>query len=217
MASELNERHISTKEEDNKEFSFKDAKDCILHDIEDKYNKNFVHDKINACTEIYYNILNYNFAHNLSLDIIIIISKKDIFVRIKLFTEILLTKNFTFNDDNMLNIFSEVIDYIYNIRKQYTYSKLLDTLILNDNFLKEERRIKSLMFIKDETFDECCVCMEKNTVLTNCGHNLCRSCHSQILFKNKIINNKQHQFSCPMCRQCICIDCVHGYDDEDDY
>jgi hypothetical protein len=210
MTTEVNNtRDISI--EDEKELSFEDARDFILDNMESKY-KNFDWEE-NSYRPISYNIYNYRHNDNLRLDIFTDIFKKKISVFINIFTETLITKTYYFNQDNMLDIFCEYIEFVYNLKKNYTYSKILDTLILNDKFLNEEKKIISLTFIKHDIIDDCCVCMDKNTVLTKCGHNLCRVCHSKILFEGNI-RKKQHELSCPMCRECICIDCIHDYNED---
>ena len=66
-------------------------------------------------------------------------------------------------------------------------------------------------FIKHDIIEECSVCMEKNTVLTKCGHNLCRICLCKMRGKCG-----QHRTCCPLCRKCLCSLCQYEDDDDDD-
>ena len=59
-----------------------------------------------------------------------------------------------------------------------------------------EDEIFAKMFLKHSEINECSVCMEKNVVITQCGHNLCRICFDKI----KKIDTCT---TCPICRSCL--------------
>jgi hypothetical protein len=110
-----------------------------------------------------------------------------------------LHKNFLLDKDETIDDkIKEFIEFLYNLKFNYTYSKIVDTLIPNDFFKKEEKKTIAKLFIKHDSVEDCCVCMEKNTVMTRCKHNVCRICSH-----NLIKNSKSEHIPCPICRKCI--------------
>ena len=85
---------------------------------------------------------------------------------------------------------------IYNLNKDYVYSKITDNLVFISEKDEIEDEIFAKMFLKHSEINECSVCMEKNVVITQCGHNLCRICFDKI----KKIDTCT---TCPICRSCL--------------
>lgn len=99
---------------------------------------------------------------------------------------------------NLQKIFNAVYN-ILCVRNKYTYSKTLDSLILNEEVeIKEEER-NCLDYICARERYECCICYEKipSTCKTYCNHYICRECVGQL-----------KEYKCPMCRRCYCGMCV---------
>jgi hypothetical protein len=93
----------------------------------------------------------------------------------------------------------ELLGVIHDLKNTHFYSKILDAII--DKNSKDELVCKSKFFLVSKEIEECCVCYEKNTVLTECGHNLCRICYIKCAVlcdcecptHAKIVN-------CPLCK-----------------
>ena len=94
-------------------------------------------------------------------------------------------------DENLVEkTISVVLTKIYNIKKDFKYSKIIDYLIPVENFDEREDLCKALNFFTNKNdITECCVCSELNVVQTVCKHSLCRECY-----------NKLEKLNCPMCR-----------------
>ena len=89
-----------------------------------------------------------------------------------------------------------MLECIYDFKSNFRYSKILDAFIPNATFVEMEL-LEEAKWILGHRNDECCVCYEKNKVITFCGHNLCRVC----FYKCK--------------RQCVEIECdICSLDDE---
>jgi hypothetical protein len=69
----------------------------------------------------------------------------------------------------------QLLKDIYDFRKNFMYSKILDAFIPIDSFENYEKKELS-KWILGHRDDECVVCYEKNKIFTSCGHNLCRIC-----------------------------------------
>ena len=157
-----------------------------------------------------YNFLEYKFIYDNSSAIQI-----DLFCKFFVDRIILNAINYNyFNDDdynhllhisicdvNDTNREEKIVDFfkiIYNLNSDYTYSKIVDKLVLNSEKHDLENEILAKSFLKHSMINECSVCNEQNSILTKCNHNLCRICHFKI--KRLII--------CPLCPICrSCLDC----------
>lgn len=188
----------------NNDITFEIAQETIFEDIKNKYlNANWE----NSCS-IDYSIYAYKFSNTMELDVYTRVYQKKIAIQVVFMTETILNKNFILEkEENMDDKIKEFIEFLYKLKFNYMYSKIIDILILNDSFHKEEKKTIAKLFIKHDGIDDCCVCMEKNTVLTKCMHNLCRVC----LF-NLDKNSKNDHIPCPLCRKCISTECFS--DDE---
>lgn len=112
-----------------------------------------------------------------------------------------INKSKTKRDSNLQKIFNTVYN-ILCVRKKYTYSKTLDSLILNEEIEVKEEEKSCVDYICAKERIECCVCFEQ--VSTNsktwCNHYICRECVGQL-----------KEYKCPMCRRCycgICEECI---------
>lgn len=97
---------------------------------------------------------------------------------------------------------TDILNFIYNIKNNLVYSKLLDQLIDKEIKFKKEEEILAKNFLKHHEVETCCVCMEQNIIKTFCNHNLCKECFS------KIRNDEEREYEelhlkCPICRQCL--------------
>ena len=86
---------------------------------------------------------------------------------------------------------------LYDFRKKFCYSKIIDEIVSIDikkDF--EKRRMTRLRLIENKTsFENCCVCFESNVINTKCNHNVCRKCIISIITQNS------YSASCPLCRE----------------
>lgn len=157
---------------------------------------------------IYYNIGSHNFREflNINMTLKITIAKLTLSIQMEGY------RSYTCNtwieksvnlindvDDGFDDIEQKVIgilDFIYNFRFEYKYSKLLDKILPKNNIVEKENIHTSLMFINHKEIENCSVCMEENKVLTPCCHNLCRECFYKI-------SKKTDHPLCPLCRECI--------------
>ena len=102
----------------------------------------------------------------------------------------------------------EITKFLFEFRKKYRYSKILDTIEKKEFIeIKEKENIAITRFFEEKEIDECCVCYEKNNVLTSCNHNLCRYCFENLncnIDYDEMIKLKE----CPCCRKDIFIDCL---------
>lgn len=100
-----------------------------------------------------------------------------------------------------------MLECIYDFRKNFKYSKLLDCFLPVVSF-EEIESLELSKWILGHRNDECCVCYEKNKVFTYCGHNLCRVC----FYKSKknccdiecevCANDQENKcVLCPLCKQ----------------
>ena len=97
----------------------------------------------------------------------------------------------------------EIVDFLFTFRNNYKYSKIIDTIVKNNEFVKKEKRFMLLnKLCKNEEIENCCVCLEPNLLKTTCNHNLCRVCYSNIkyLYDDEIGDEVK---KCPMCREQI--------------
>ena len=94
----------------------------------------------------------------------------------------------------------ELLEMIYELKNTHFYSKILDEII--DKNSKDELVYKSKFFLNSKEIEECCVCNEKNTVLTECGHNLCRICYIKcaVLCECECPTHGKIVY-CPLCRK----------------
>ena len=170
------------------------SQDIILKDILHKFT--LINWDVNCHFEYYIN--NYKLSDNIEFNIITKFFINRILLIVEFNTKDLLIDNFFLNDENKHDKIKEYIKFIYDIKNNYSYSKILDCLILKDKQDSEESIMIAKMFIAHNTITNCCVCMEKNIVMTKCMHNLCRTCDSEILKKAKLYNGPY--VKCPMCR-----------------
>ena len=197
----------------NEEITFESAQETIFEDIKNKYlGTNWE----NSCN-VDYNTYSYKFSNTMELDIYSRIYQKKIVSQVVFNTETILLKNFLLDKDETIDDkIKEFIEFLYNLKFNYAYSKIVDTLLPNDVFKKEEKKTIAKLFIKHDSVEDCCVCMEKNTVITRCKHNVCRIC-----LHNLIKNSRTGHVPCPMCRKCIATECfsdgesVQNHSDED--
>lgn len=198
----------------SEEINLESAREIIYEDIKNKLVSTT--NSENFCN-IEYNTYSYKFSNTMDLDIYTRFSQKKISSSVMFNGETILIKNFLVEKDESLDDkIKEFIEFLYNLKFSYSYSKIVDSLLLNDLFHKEEKKALAKLFIKHDSIEECCVCMEKNTIFTRCKHNLCRICLDKL---NK--NNKSEHLPCPMCRKCISFECfsdedsIHNHSDED--
>lgn len=197
----------------NNDITFEVAQETIYEDIKNKY---LAANWDSSCI-IEYNTYSYKYSPNIELDIYTRIYQKKIISQVILHNETVLNKNFIVEKEETIDDkINEFIDFLYNIKFNYVYSKIVDNLLLKDTQNKEEKKTIAKLFIKHDIVDDCCVCLEKNTVLTKCKHNLCRIC-SYNLYKN----SKSEHIPCPICRKCITNihlsdeESINAYSDED--
>jgi hypothetical protein len=111
-----------------------------------------------------------------------------------LFTQIFLSKTVEENINGILKFL------LHEFRQSFTYSKILDEIVLNDNKIyKEKRKIARIKLMENVEIDKCCVCYDYNNIYTSCCHNLCRVCIFSILRNAK----GEEMPKCPMCRTVI--------------
>jgi hypothetical protein len=96
----------------------------------------------------------------------------------------------------------DILTFVYNIKNNLVYSKLLDQLVDKENKFKKEEEILAKNFLKHHEVDTCCVCMEQNIIKTFCNHNLCKECFSKIRNEQECEYEELH-IKCPICRQCL--------------
>lgn len=97
----------------------------------------------------------------------------------------------------------EIVDFLFTFRNNYKYSKIIDTVVKNSEFVKREKKCMLLnKLCKNEEVENCCVCLEPNLLKTPCNHNLCRVCFDNIkyLYDDDIGDEVK---KCPMCREHI--------------
>ena len=84
-------------------------------------------------------------------------------------------------------------------REKYTYSKLVDDIILKKEQKEIEEIEKCNNYICNKNKYECCVCFDEMSRFckTPCDHYICRMCI-----------NKLKPKKCPMCRKCYCGQCA---------
>jgi hypothetical protein len=114
-----------------------------------------------------------------------------------------------FSNENILlhecnNSLKGIVEFLLNLRNNHKYSKLLDSVVKNNEFVKKEKKCLLMnKLCKNEEVDMCCVCMEPNTLKTPiCKHNLCRICYTKIEY----LYDEDHEDEikkCPMCRESI--------------
>ncbi len=99
----------------------------------------------------------------------------------------------------------KVIDLVPHVLDNYKYSKMHDKLVPKTSETEANFRTASLKLVKRKKTEDfvCCVCLEPNTVFTNCGHCLCRLCDSSMEPKWHLEPQKQFGIKCPMCRELI--------------
>ena len=114
-------------------------------------------------------------------------------------TDILFHEIFPPNTEKnkIIHIISE---FLTNFRVNYTFSKILDKLILKKNIVEEDK-LNLFLFVEADPYKEtfCCVCNETSLTFTICKHNLCRICFSSIEIENEYDQN--YWKKCPLCRK----------------
>lgn len=96
----------------------------------------------------------------------------------------------------------DMITFIFDFRKNHTYSKVTDWIIENTKIDKLESRCKLMNKIcNNQDFEECCVCLEFNSVKTTCKHNICRTCYSRL--EPHEDEDGGDYIPCPLCRESI--------------
>lgn len=110
-----------------------------------------------------------------------------------------------------INYYERVMLYKNKINIEYNeIDKILEDiklLLIKLKFDKITSKFKTInvvepfedKYLDDELIDECCVCLDKTNMKTNCGHYLCVLCWDNL--KNK---------DCPMCRE----EEIYAYDGE---
>ncbi len=97
----------------------------------------------------------------------------------------------------------EIVNFLLKFRDNYKYSKILDTVIKNNEFVKKEKKCMLMNKIcKNEEVEMCCVCMEPNLLKTPCKHNLCRVCYNKTedTYDAEVDDEVK---KCPICREHI--------------
>ena len=100
----------------------------------------------------------------------------------------------------------ELITFLFeNFRDEYVYSKSLDEIDSESKIKQKEKLIYAYSILCENDFmDECCVCMESNKVITDCGHNVCRPCYANIKYsKTGTGFYESVGKACPICRRLI--------------
>jgi hypothetical protein len=113
------------------------------------------------------------------------------------------------NDTEKEQTFETIYDLVTflfdEFRDEYQYSKVLDEIHLKKNIEIKEKTLKAYsMLCQNNLPDFCCVCMEYNKVLTECGHNVCRICYANLPYTK--IANLLYEYigkKCPLCRELI--------------
>ena len=99
-------------------------------------------------------------------------------------------KNCSNKRESFENNIEIIIEKIYRIRDEVSYSKILDCFLPINEIIKFEEIYLAREFItRANNIDKCCVCYDVTSVKTSCNHFLCREC-----FNN--MTNK----TCPICR-----------------
>lgn len=159
----------------------------------------------------YYNFDTFN-INNICCKLYLYVTPTSVNINIKLGSKILLSYLYIIKEENenIDKLFQEIVKYIYDIPNNYTYSKLLDQLILNLKVKEKEEYVTALNVITHKPTTNCGVCYDINSVLTDCNHNLCRECYYNIKKKSNKYSSCQ---KCPICRTQI-----KNYEsDSDDY
>ena len=191
--------------ENTNDINFETASTILLEDIMNKYEDIDWKEK---CS-FEYNTYCYKFNDEIIVDIHTRFYVDKIISRVSLNHEVLLSKIFQIESENVTEKIKEYIKYLYTLTYNYNYSRILDSLVIIESQEKEEKKAMAKIFIKHDTIENCSVCLEQNTVLTRCGHNLCRICLC------KMYKNKKH-VNCPLCRKCLCPACEEEEDNDED-
>jgi hypothetical protein len=98
------------------------------------------------------------------------------------------------SDENIIDEEGKLIDVlkkIHKIKDIYTYSKLIDSIILKEELEEKEKLKKATNWLVHSETQECCVCNDEinENLKTACNHLICRICIEQV--KDK----------CPICRK----------------
>lgn len=111
--------------------------------------------------------------------------------------KVLFCKEF-YSENAESNIDKIVRFLLKDFRQKYKYSKILDDVVeINEIEENEKIYIAKLKLVDNKTIEKCCVCYEFNSHYTQCKHNLCRICLSNIAKTSKTI------ILCPICRAII--------------
>jgi len=176
------------------------------NNILDSFNSDFDH----------YDLSGYNFD-GIPIDIVIYFdNEKDLEENYNFFINcyvydiqslingVLLQRNVTlftkeFYGSDIEHIIISILKFLlYDFRKKFCYSKIIDEIVSND--LKkdgERRRMARLKLIENKALENCCVCFEYNIINTKCNHNVCRKCIINIIKRNF------ESSSCPLCRELL--------------
>lgn len=108
--------------------------------------------------------------------------------------------------ENCFETIEELVTFLFeDFRDEYVYSKILDEIDCEYKIKQKEQLINAYSMLCQNNFiDECCVCMEANKVITDCGHNLCRPCYNNIKFTK--VGSGLYEYigkACPLCRESI--------------
>ena len=147
-------------------------------------------------TYFYYNFDKYKIG-NICCKIQLYVKPSCVNIKLKLGNKILLSNIHKIDEENIEHTFQEIVRYIFHIPNKYKYSKLLDELVLNTELERKEEYITAVSIITHEPINNCSVCYDENSVLTDCNHNLCRECYYNI--KKKLSKNLSFP-KCPICR-----------------
>ena len=177
---------------------------CIKDDILVKFHEN----NWEQNSYLYYSFGSYNFVEFLDINITLKITLEKLTLSIQMegyrpYTSnswiaksVNLINNVDDGFDDIEKKVIEILDFVYNFKFDYKYSKLLDKILSKKDILEKEKMHRSFMYIKHKDIENCSVCMDENKVTTPCGHNLCRDCFYKIRKKN------DHPL-CPLCRECM--------------
>jgi hypothetical protein len=100
------------------------------------------------------------------------------------------------------------LKYIHNIftcEGNLRYSRIVDEIFETEEEMKNGEKIMLAKNTLMNRINECCVCSESNSILTSCGHNLCRYCFSKMYKLEKCCeeHNCDKEILCPLCKQHI--------------
>ena len=121
----------------NNEMNFEEAQKTIYEEIKNKYSDSNWETSCN----VGYNTYSYKFSNNIELDIYTRVYQKKIVSQVVFNNETILLKNFFVEKEETIDDkIIDFIDFLYNLKYNYVYSKIVDNLIPKYLFDKEEKK-----------------------------------------------------------------------------